>query len=662
MGWIGTRIEHSFRIGRRPSQPTPLSERSHHCAQLVIIGITLVYACGFLLWYSATPLGLYPVLDGREMLVLARTIARGDLAAEAFYRAPLYPAMLALLIELRGVEDSLPLVARVFNGSCHVLNAYLAWTIAAALWRNTRACVVATALVGLNPVLLHFAADPLDITFAVTLMLGGLALGVRSLAATGGAALGQRVAAGLLFGLAVLARPHMLLIALAWPLALALLPLSGSRAGNVLAGLSPVVLVLLAFGGVNYQLAGDFRVLPWQGAYNLWAATKPGAHGRYYEQSGAVLVNDPAANPARVESERLYQIENPGVPAADYGAMSRYWRARAVAAQLGDPLAALSRMAGKTYYLVNNFEQYNNKTYAFHKQRSPWLVINPICWSLILGLGVWGVLLGWRNPATRLITLFGLSYAVGVIAFFVSARFRVPLVPLLAISAGFIGAPRAATTALSPCSNVLAAAVAATVTALSLLPLNAGEAEKTYVQDHLLLSRACAVLGLHADAARAAHAAVSLAPASEAAGLMVCITGFNDWLERGAAGGTAGLDAQCEQFAARSDTAARLAAALHWRGGDTTRAVSTWQRLVDADSSEAQASLAALVVVGRLREQDRTALAGHEHDARADELLLAFALAGDETAARRYQGRHGEVEFQRQIASLRALYGAPDPR
>jgi hypothetical protein len=30
-------------------------------------------------------------------------------------------------------------------------------------------------------------------------------------------------------------------------------------------------------------------------------------------------------------------------------------------------------MARKTYYLFNDFEPYNNKTYAFHQARSPWL-------------------------------------------------------------------------------------------------------------------------------------------------------------------------------------------------------------------------------------------------------------------------------------------------
>ena len=44
------------------------------------------------------------------------------------------------------------------------------------------------------------------------------------------------------------------------------------------------LLVLGAFGAFNYVIAGDFRVTPWQGAYNLWAANRPGAHGRYFDE------------------------------------------------------------------------------------------------------------------------------------------------------------------------------------------------------------------------------------------------------------------------------------------------------------------------------------------------------------------------------------------
>jgi hypothetical protein len=44
-------------------------------------------------------------------------------------------------------------------------------------------------------------------------------------------------------------------------------------------------------------------------------------------------------------------------------------------------------MARKAYALLNNWEQYNNKTYAFHKALSPWLSWNPLCWGLLLVLG-----------------------------------------------------------------------------------------------------------------------------------------------------------------------------------------------------------------------------------------------------------------------------------
>ena len=68
-------------------------------------------------------------------------------------------------------------------------------------------------------------------------------------------------------------------------------------------------------GGVNAALSGEFRVLPWQGAFNLWAANRPGAHGRYFEQFARVASYAEGTNPARLESERLYRELNPQAPA-----------------------------------------------------------------------------------------------------------------------------------------------------------------------------------------------------------------------------------------------------------------------------------------------------------------------------------------------------------
>ena len=60
--------------------------------------LVLAYVAGCQLWYGQTPLGLVPIADDRELLALARQIAGDSLPREAFYRAPGYPAVLALAL------------------------------------------------------------------------------------------------------------------------------------------------------------------------------------------------------------------------------------------------------------------------------------------------------------------------------------------------------------------------------------------------------------------------------------------------------------------------------------------------------------------------------------------------------------------------------------
>jgi hypothetical protein len=48
----------------------------------------------------------------------------------------------------------------------------------------------------------------------------------------------------------------------------------------------------------------------------------------------------------------------------------------------------LGQLGRKVYALLNDWEQYNNKTYAFHQARSPWLRWNPLSWGVLLVPGV----------------------------------------------------------------------------------------------------------------------------------------------------------------------------------------------------------------------------------------------------------------------------------
>lgn len=632
-----------------------ISRGANRLPVLLFGGLLLVYCSGHLAWYSLTALGRQPVLDEREMLELAARIAQGGLPAEAFYRAPLYAAILALPL-LAGIEPALlPLLARVFNGVLHLLTAWLAADLAGRLWRTPSAPFIAGGLVGLHPLLLHFAGDALDITLALALMMGGTRRLVIAALDRRERSVGCAIAATW-FAVGTLARPQLLPLLGVPALLAALAPTTAARrlATGMLVTV-PALAVLLSFGAINHALSGDFRVLPWQGAYNLWAANRPGAHGRYFEQSLAIHTRDPAANTARIEGTLLYRQRVPDGP-HDYRTESAYWRRQTLAAIAADPLRWLRLLTSKGFYLLNNVEQYNNKTFAFHQARAPWLRYNPICWAVVLGLAAAGLSARRRPRALTVVAACATVYAAGVLLFFVSDRFRAPLVPLLAVSAGGVGT-------LLARRDWRALAVGLAFLLASLWPLPPGERTRTFVQDHLAIGRAHSELGEHRAAARAARAALALAPRRPAAQALVCVTGFNAVLYDT----TAPVDAlrapewqrACANAADYSPSAARLAGYAHWLSGDSAGAHRAWQAVADDDREERPAALAWLALTGGLRAVDRQRIARETWGPGTELLALVVARQPGHDALREgLERRYGEDGLAREYASLARLFGA----
>lgn len=618
-------------------------------ALLVGSGAVLVYAAGFVLWYSGTPLGLFPVLDGREMLALALAIASGELPAEPFYRAPLYPAVLSLLVEAGVPLRELPFVARLLNGALHLVSTGLVWTLARRLWRHDGAALLAGALYGFNPVALHFAADPLDVSLAIALLLGGVlaALAARERLPAAGLLLAST---GVLLALAALARPQLAAVLAAWCTWLAWATFRGRvTAYGCAAGVVPVVALLAAMGSINLALGGEFRVLPWQGSFDLHAANRPGANGRYFVQTTRAASYDSADNPARLEAERRFAEANPG-RAVTPANVSSYWR-ETLARDIADaPAAWFALLARKAWYLLNDLEQYNNKTYAFHKARSPWLRPNPLGWAVVLALAAGGIAAGWRRADVRFLGWLAGAYAAALLLSYVSARFRLPLVALLAACAGgVVPALSRAGTRLRVGLTVLL------VLALSLVPVSRAEREKTFVQDWLLLARANAELGQFDDAVHAATQALERAPEHPAALELVCVSGFNRWLY---GRGPEPAPEACRRAAAHSPPAQRIEALRLWRAGNHERAIAGLEALAEPGSPEREASLALLLLLGHreLADVGRPA-SGAGGDPTV--LLVARMMRGDAAALRELERRMAPESIAREVEGLRRVIG-PD--
>ncbi len=395
-----------------------------------LIGLISLYALSYLFWYWQTPVGQTPVLDGAENVLLADKIFSGTLAPEPFYRAMLYPAFLAIFRFLGFAVEDLNSIAAISGIMLHVLNSVIAGFIALFLWKSQKSMFLAMLLYGLYPVALHFAADPLDITMAIFFLSSSF---LFFLAATHKNDWRLSALSGLLLGTGSVLRANIL------PAAgiLGLLLLTRNHRRTALVTIGCLLLPILLGGLLNYMHGGRFLLMPWQGAFNLYAANYQKANGKFFKQTILLPDRDLSRNPARMESEIIFSKDHPGKTSYTVEEFNSYWRNKTNQAIKSDPGAWLRLMGKKIYYLFNNYEQYNNKTYSFYKQLSPVLKYNPLGFGILLILSILALvnLKGDLNLKLLLQAVFLLS--LGILAFYVSARFRILLLPfLVALAAG----------------------------------------------------------------------------------------------------------------------------------------------------------------------------------------------------------------------------------
>jgi len=471
--------------------------------------VALIYALGHLNWYLGTPLGRVPVLDERENIELAGAIFGGTLPSEPFYRAPGYALVLAGLRAIGVSAGGLFPAALVLGAALHALDAALVARIARR-WFGDRAALAAGLLLALDPVMVHYATQALDATLSLALFLLGLDRLAAALAAPDRAR--AWAGAGISWAAAALVRPNYLL---AWPLVplFALAQPAPLARGRILAAALAGVLLFGAQSAWQWNVSGVAGFLPWQGAYNLWSANRPGANGRYYSQQVSLPPSLAWVNPARVESIYLYGTETGG-QRANIPSMNAHWRRRLVDEISSHPLRWAALEARKAYALLNNWEQYNNKTFAFHKARSPWLSWNPICWGALLLLGVAGAArLATESPrAAAALALVSAACAASILLFFVSARFRLPLAAILAVlSGGALGSP-GFWRGWTPGARAALALCAALAGFAAFSDFGGVSDPSTFVQDHVLLARAAYTVGDDATALSEAEEALMMQP------------------------------------------------------------------------------------------------------------------------------------------------------
>lgn len=364
-----------------------------------------------------------PTMDAAYHLTWATSIAEGEEFQDGpFFRAPLYPLFLGLLVAI-GPDGTLGirLVQALFGAASAVLTHRLARRVV-----GEPASTIAGLFVAVSWVMIAFDAELLIPALLVPLLL--LAL---DRAASWGMEDRPRSAliAGLAFGLAAIARPNVLLlmpVLFAWTIA-------RTRRIRAALALTAGTLVPILPVTLHNVLEGDPALVATQGGVNLWIGNNPESDG-----ASAIVPGTPDSwwGGFYAAYEQAEQAEGRPLRPSQ---VSRHYAGRAMDWMKAEPADAAAHMAWKARLLTMNHELANNQDVEFTAFRTlPLLRWSPARWDLLFGFGVVGLVLAARRrgAGAHLLCAFVVVYAASIVLFFVTSRFRVPLLPALAIGSG----------------------------------------------------------------------------------------------------------------------------------------------------------------------------------------------------------------------------------
>lgn len=402
----------------------------------------------------------HPINDGRSYDEWAKRIAAGDwIGTEVFYQAPLYPYFLAVTQLVTGHDLwRIRLVQIALGGvGCGLL------FLAGRRWFSPAAGVAAGLVAAVYAPAIFFDAQiqkaVLDFFFMCLLvyLLGGR---VRPW---------TMIATGVVLGCFALTRENVVLFApviAVWLVVRLALEQMKKRAVAVALFLAGVAVVLLPVGIRNQRIGGSFLITTSQFGPNFYIGNHAGATGCYVPLRPGR--SDPAVE--RVDATDLAQqaVGRALTPAE----VSDYWASQAWAWIRGNPGAWGNVMVSKLLWLINAYEVPDAEDIYFHMEYSSVLrtLGRVLHFGVLAPLAVLGVLLTWKRwRETWLLHALLVTLALSILAFYVMARYRLPMTPILIL---FAGAGLVEAWKKAKQSGVLSLDLVAVAAGLAAVPMN----------------------------------------------------------------------------------------------------------------------------------------------------------------------------------------------
>ncbi len=417
---------------------------SKNVLPIVIFVIAFVIRFVYLTEFTHnSPFSSYLYLDALRYDSWAQGIAFGiKQVMEPAFRAPLYPLFLAAIYKIFGHNL---FTARLVQMLVSSLICVLIYSIALKVFDKRVAAIsgligavygpfvywageilIVTFIVFLDLVMLLFMLNAFDKPKRIYWLLGGLALGLSSIA-----------------------RPNVLIF-IPWVIALIFFmhkfhvvsAIKKLRFEYTLFFLIGVIVVILPVTVKNYIDTEDFVVISSQGGINFYVGNNPYADGKTAQAPGIEEAHGEFLDNMWLVSVK-YAEETTG-KSLKPSQVSQFWYREGLSFILKNPWEWIKLMGKKFAYFWTGVEVTNNEdTYYFRRFSK---ILTLLMWhgwlafpfGIICPLALVGIIVS-RKHWRKLLLLYGFIffYMVSVILFFVCARYRLPVVPILLIFAGY---------------------------------------------------------------------------------------------------------------------------------------------------------------------------------------------------------------------------------
>ena len=392
----------------------------------LVFALALALRVAYIFEADASPLFEHPAVDAKTYTHHAQRLAAGNwlgIGEGPFWQPPLYPYFLGAVKVL--FPESFFYAVRFVQALLGALVCAMSWWIGRTLF-NPAVGLLAGIGAALCGPLIFFDGELLPASLAAFVDLLAIVVLLR---------VWRRpsrwgfLGAGAAFGVGALAVPTVLTFAVAVPIVL--LWRAPRRQGLIWAGAFAlgVVLAIAPVAWRNWAIGGDGVGISYNAGINLYIGNNPD-----YAETVAIRPgwewDELVTQPARAGIERP-------------SAKSAYFAERAWDYIKGDPTAWLGLMGHKLGAFWHGDERGRNQPIYFWRTYSN--VLSATLWKagiafpfgLVAPLALWGMLLSLRRIGPTWPLLFVLSYCLGVVAFFVAARYRVPVLPVLLVFAAY---------------------------------------------------------------------------------------------------------------------------------------------------------------------------------------------------------------------------------